>query len=66
MRREKNQHHTQEELLLKIGTKIISRTDKFLQERKVRLLLSEERLNEVSQVISRPKIKKYFTDNAWT
>jgi predicted nucleic acid-binding protein len=66
MRREKNQHHTQEELLLKIGPKIISRTDKFLQERKVRLLLSEERLNEVSQVISRPKIKKYFTDNAWT
>jgi len=39
-----------------------SKLDKFLRENKVRLLFSEELLNEVLEVVSRPKMKKYFTD----
>lgn len=39
-----------------------SKFDKFLQENKIRILFSEELLNEVLEVIGRPKIKKYFTD----
>ncbi len=39
-----------------------SKLDKFLHENKVRLLFSEELLNEVLEVVSRPKMKKYFTD----
>ncbi len=39
-----------------------SKFDKFLQDNKARLLFSEELLNEFLEVVSRPKIKKYFTD----
>ena len=39
-----------------------SKLDKFLRENKVRLIFSEELLNEILEVVSRPKMKKYFTN----
>jgi len=40
-----------------------SKLDKQLQAGKIRFLFSEELLHEFLEVVSRPKIKKYFTDN---
>jgi putative PIN family toxin of toxin-antitoxin system len=40
-----------------------SKLDKQLQAGKIRFLFSEELLNEFLKVVSRPKIKKYFTDH---
>ena len=39
-----------------------SKLDKFLRENKVRLIFSEELLNEILEVVSRPKMKKYFSN----
>ena len=39
-----------------------SKIDKLLQTRKVKLLFSNELLNEFLGVVSRPKIKKYFPE----
>lgn len=39
-----------------------SRLDKHLRTSRARFLFSEELLNEFLEVVSRPKIKKYFTD----
>jgi uncharacterized protein len=39
-----------------------NKLDKYLQANKVRFLFSEELLNEFLEVVSRPKIKKYFSD----
>jgi hypothetical protein len=36
--------------------------DKHLQTNEVRLLFSEELLNEFLEVVNRPKLKKYFSD----
>ena len=39
-----------------------SKLDKFLRENKLRLIFSEELLNEILEVVSRPKMKKYFSN----
>jgi len=38
-----------------------SKLDEYLQTNKVRLLFSDELLNEFLAVVSRPKLKKYFS-----
>jgi len=43
-----------------------SKLDKHLQSNKLRLIFSEELLNEFLGVVSRPKIKKYFSDKDLT
>lgn len=40
-----------------------SKLDKLVQTHKVIFLFSEELLNEFLEVISRPKLKKYFSDS---
>jgi|ERR1700722_3026097 len=40
-----------------------SKLDKHFQANKIRLLFSNELLGEFLEVIARPKLKKYFSDN---
>ena len=39
-----------------------SKIDKYLETNKVQILFSDELINEFLDVISRPKIKKYFSE----
>lgn len=39
------------------------RLDKLIQSKKVVLLFSEQLLLEFSEVVNRPKLKKYFSEN---
>jgi uncharacterized protein len=43
-----------------------SKLDKHLQKNNARLIFSEELLNEFLEVVSRPKLKKYFSDKDLT
>ena len=44
-------------------SKSYSSLDEYLVSKKVRLLFSEELLQELLDVVSRPKLKKYFNNN---
>ena len=43
-----------------------SKLDKFFKVNDVRLLFSEELLNEFIEVVQRPKLRKYFSDDVLT